>query len=84
MFLLFAYAGVLPCLHVCLCLCLCANENQALVTSVSVVRKATRTSWGTWWQLKGPQAIEGCPRGGIEGVWYMVHLLKLQILSFLP
>ena len=54
------------------------------MTSVSVVRKAMRTSWWTWWQLKAPQAIKGFARGGIEGVWYMIHLLRLQILSFLP
>ena len=40
------------------------------MTSVSVLRKATRTSWCTWWQLKAPQAIKDCARGGIEGVWY--------------
>ena len=50
--------------------CACAYA-YALVTSVSVLRKATRTSWCTWWQLKAPQAIKGCARGGIESVWYI-------------
>ena len=52
------------------------------MTSVSVVGKATRTSWSTWWQLKAPQAIKGCARGGIEVTDFVIVTVNNCVIIF--